>query len=257
MTSLGTLPDPPSEDAGYAAEWPVRIADADRHGGLRLDGIARYLQDIAWEDLHAGGFAGTDPTWIVRRTVIDVIRPIRWPARVSLRRWCSGLSTRWANMRVRIVSDAGGLVETEAFWIKVDETTGATARISDSGFAHLATTTEQHRLRWTPLLDETPPPRSQRDLPFALREADIDLNGHVNNTVYWQAVEQFLPDHTELLVGPYRAVLEYRGPVTAEQALRIRTEDRRTGLHLWFLTGENVSATGLVTPLYHPPTPIE
>ncbi|WP_432421533.1 ATP-binding cassette domain-containing protein, partial [Nocardia brasiliensis] len=47
-----------------------------------------------------------------RRTVIDVIRPILWPEEVQLLRWCSAMSTRWANMRVRVTSGNGGLIET-------------------------------------------------------------------------------------------------------------------------------------------------
>ncbi|NQE91208.1 hypothetical protein HPY32_30180 [Nocardia terpenica] len=230
---------------GYETNWPVRSGDVDRHGRLRLDAIARYLQDIAWEDLKASRFVDSDPTWIVRRTVIDVVRPIRWPDHLSLRRWCSGVSTRWANMRVRITSDAGGLVETEAFWINVDEGTGTAARISDAGFLHLAASTDQHRLRWTPMLHGVPPPRSDTDLVYQIREVDIDLLMHMNNAAYWQAVEQFLPNHSGFRTGPYRAVIEYNAPITADQSLLIRSEVSQIGLNLWFLT-ERINATALV-----------
>ncbi|MFJ4654198.1 acyl-[acyl-carrier-protein] thioesterase [Nocardia sp. NPDC088792] len=255
MTSTHALPPPPFEDAGYATGWPVRAGDVDRNGRLRLDAIARYLQDIAWEDLNAGGFADSDPTWIVRRTVLDVIRPIRWPDRVTLRRWCSGVSSRWANMRVRITSDAGGLVETEAFWINVDENTGTTARISDAGFAHLAATTDHHRLRWTPMVGEKPPEHSDHDLPYPIRAVDIDLLQHMNNAAYWQAVEQVLPGFAEVITGPHRAIFEYNAPITAEQTLRIRPELRPTGLHLWLLAGESISAAVRISSIPHPADP--
>ncbi|MFI7003602.1 acyl-[acyl-carrier-protein] thioesterase [Nocardia sp. NPDC050175] len=248
---VGMLPDPPSENAGYATRWPVRAGDVDRNGRLRLDGIARYLQDIAWEDLNASGFVDSDPAWIVRRTVIDVIEPIRWPDHVSLRRWCSGVSTRWANMRVRLTSDAGGLVETEAFWINVDEKAGTTARISEAGFEHLSASTDEHRLRWAPMLDRMPAAPSARDLAYQIREADIDLLLHMNNAMYWQAVEQFLPGRAELLVEPYRAIIEYNAPITADQSLHIRSEDRPTGLHLWFVTGEKCNAAVHLGPIQH------
>ncbi|MFI1918077.1 acyl-[acyl-carrier-protein] thioesterase [Nocardia sp. NPDC020380] len=255
MTStIGTLPDPPSQDAGYTNHWPVRAGDVDRHGRLRLDGIARYLQDIAWEDLNTSGFVTSDPTWIVRRTVIDVIRPIEWPDRVTLHRWCSGVSTRWANMRVRITSAAGGLVETEAFWINVDEKSGTTARISDAGFTHLAATTAEHRLRWSRMIGDTPPTDPAYDLPYPLREVDIDLFQHMNNAAYWQAVEQLLPGHTELLTEPYRAVIEYNSPITADRDLRIRSDIDPAGLLLWFLTGESISAAVRIGPIDHPDT---
>ncbi|MFI6040415.1 acyl-[acyl-carrier-protein] thioesterase [Nocardia sp. NPDC051321] len=250
--AVSTLPDPPDKAAGYTTRWPVRAADVDRHGRLRLDGIARYLQDIAWEDLNASGFVDSDPAWIVRRTVIEVIKPVRWPDHVTLRRWCSGVSTRWANMRVRITSDAGGLIETEAFWINVDEKAGTTARISDSGFAHLAATTDQLRLRWAPMLDATPPQRSAGDLTYPIREVDIDLLMHMNNAAYWQAVEQFLPAHSGLLAQPYRAIIEYNAPITGDQSLHIRSGDRGTGLELWFVTAEKCHAAAQISAIQHP-----
>ncbi|WP_438823415.1 acyl-ACP thioesterase domain-containing protein, partial [Nocardia farcinica] len=98
----------PQEGMGFASAWPVRAGDVDPYNRLRFDGIARYLQDIAWEQLQQTLLERTDPNWIVRRTVIDVVRPIMWPDQVRLERWCSAMSTRWTNMRVRITSDNGG-----------------------------------------------------------------------------------------------------------------------------------------------------
>ncbi|MET3860845.1 acyl-ACP thioesterase [Dietzia sp. 2505] len=163
---LQPLPPPPSAESGYSTSRTVRTGEVDPLRRLRLDSIARYLQDVAGDDLEATGHARTDPYWIVRRTVIDVIEPISWPATVHLQRWCSGLSTRWANMRVRLTAEhragpdddgprPGGLVETEAFWINVNSH-GVPARISDEGFATLSATTETHRLRWAAMT--TPPP---------------------------------------------------------------------------------------------------
>src|SRR3546814_12448042 len=76
----------------------------------------------------------TDPTWIVRRTVIDVIRPVVWPDHVHLERWCSSMSTRWTNMRTRITSERGGLIETEGFWINLSESSRAEERRVGKGW---------------------------------------------------------------------------------------------------------------------------
>ena len=103
------LVDLPTNGAVFETSRPVRTGDIDVSGTVRLDGVARYLQDIGFDDLDASGAAAAHPVWVVRRTVIDVIRPVSWPARVRMRRWCSGLSSRWCTMRVRIESDGGGL----------------------------------------------------------------------------------------------------------------------------------------------------
>ncbi|MBD0321932.1 MAG: hypothetical protein ICV72_00910 [Aldersonia sp.] len=255
---LAPLPDP---DLGFTSSWPVRAGDIDPDNRLRLDGVARYLQDIAWENLHATLFEKTDPIWIVRRTVIDVIRPVVWPDVVYLRRWCSALSTRWTNMRVQILSEAGGLIETEGFWINISESTGMPTRISDDGLAYLQSMTDEHRLRWRPWLAESAPPESGSDLHFPLRATDIDQFNHVNNAAYWQAVEQYLVDYPSLIAEPYRAVIEYNAPTFAGEDVMVRgrfdpgTAETRDGapaqptLKLWFVVGETVRTAVRISPL--------
>ena len=255
------LPPPPSAGSGYSTSRTVRTGEVDPLRRLRLDSIARYLQDVAGDDLEATGHARTDPYWIVRRTVIDVIEPISWPATVHLQRWCSGLSTRWANMRVRLTAEhrdgpdddgprPDGLVETEAFWINVNAH-GVPARISDEGFATLSATTETHRLRWaamtTPPPAGSPGPDQPEDRPHILRSTDFDLLQHVNNAAYLDAVEDELVDHQDLLRQRHRVVIEYSHPVVPGSSMTIRR--RRSGhrLQMWMTVDDRVAATVTVT----------
>lgn len=63
----------------------VRTGDVDRDERLRLDGVARFLQDIAFD--HIAQMPGdVNPVWVVRRSVIDVLRPIRWHSELHLQR---------------------------------------------------------------------------------------------------------------------------------------------------------------------------
>ncbi|AXK87636.1 acyl-[acyl-carrier-protein] thioesterase [Nocardia farcinica] len=245
----------PEEGMGFVSAWPVRAGDVDPYNRLRFDAVARYLQDIAWEELHQTFLHRSDPNWIVRRTVVDVIRPVLWPDDVRLLRWCSSMSTRWTNMRVRITSGNGGLIETEGFWINISESTGMPARISDEGLSYLAKTTDEHRLRWRPYLTDATPPESDTDLPFPVRATDIDQYNHVNNACYWQAVEQFLVEYPKLVAGPHRAVIEYVAPVLARQHISVRSRYEpgdRTGrpqLRLWFVVGGTTTTVVRIMPL--------
>jgi acyl-ACP thioesterase len=194
--------------------------------------------------------------WIIRRTVIDVLRPINWPDRILLQRWCSATSTRWANMRVRISSASGGLVETEGFWINIGETTNVPTRISDEMLAQLNSQTPEHRLRWRSWLTDPVPPQSDTDLSFPVRATDIDQYNHVNNAAYWQAAEQYLVDYPKLIAAPHRAVIEYNSPVLAREHITVRSRydagDHNGGrplLRLWFLVGDNVTTVVRVMPL--------
>ncbi|MBJ8347964.1 acyl-[acyl-carrier-protein] thioesterase [Antrihabitans sp. YC2-6] len=249
------LATPPAGGLGFESSWPVRAGDVDPDNRLRFDGVARYLQDIAWENLQATFFTETDPIWIVRRTVIDVIRPIIWPDEVHLRRWCSALSTRWTNMRVSINSDNGALIESEGFWINISETTGMPTRISDKGLEYLGMMTAEHRLRWRPWLAEPAPPESEADMPFHLRATDIDQFNHLNNAAYWQAVEHRLVDFPKLIARPHRAVIEYIAPVFARERVMVRSrydDGSATDspvLKLWFVVDGSVRTAARISAL--------
>src|SRR5690625_3939520 len=120
------VPDPHPDV--FDRQWPLRVADIDRTGRLRFDAAARHIQDIGSDQLREMGHEETHPLWIVRRTMIDLVRPIEFQDMLRVRRWCSGTSNRWCEMRVRIDGRRGGLMESEAFWININRETQGPAR---------------------------------------------------------------------------------------------------------------------------------
>src|ERR1700755_3658338 len=78
----------------FDLEWPLRVADIDREGAAPFDAAARHIVDIGQDQLREMGFEETHPLWIVRRTMIDLIRPIEFGDMLRMRRGCSGTSNR-------------------------------------------------------------------------------------------------------------------------------------------------------------------
>ncbi|MCQ4121266.1 acyl-[acyl-carrier-protein] thioesterase [Rhodococcus tibetensis] len=251
---LAVLPD---RGRVFETSWPVRTGDIDAAKRLRLDGIARYLQDAGLDNLEAVDAADSHPLWIVRRTVIDIVRPAVWPERVHLRRWCSGLSTRWTNMRVQIEGEKGALIETEGFWIHISAETGMPTRIEDGFIDALGESANETRLKWKRWLVENAPSADEEgveETAFTLRRTDIDPFDHVNNAVYWQAVEELLADHEHpgggrLVDNPHRAVLEYLAPIVSTDKILLRARRDDTSLTVWFLVDDTLRAVAKVGPL--------
>ncbi|MFW0788027.1 acyl-[acyl-carrier-protein] thioesterase [Gordonia sp. CPCC 205333] len=248
-TPLPDIPEPTelSVERGYGpyrASWPVRLADTDQHRRLRLDAVARYIQDIGYE--HLGHTPGGDvhQGWVVRRNVIDVIAPIEFGADVVLQRWCAATSNRWCNMRVRIEGSDGGLIETEAFLIHFDVESGLPSRMSDAFLEPMLATTTEHRLRWKPALAKTAADEVEvRDYP--LRTIDLDWLGHVNNAAYLGAVEELMGEQ----VVPYRTIVEYAKPLVLADHLTLASTASEGGLDAWFVVGDDVRASARVEPL--------
>jgi acyl-ACP thioesterase len=218
------MPVPDGHPDVFDREWPLRVADIDREGRLRFDAAARHIQDIGQDQLREMGFEETHPLWIVRRTMVDLIRPVEFGDTLRMRRWCSGTSNRWCEMRVRIDGRKGGLMESEAFWININRDTEMPSRIADDFLEGLRKTTDIDRLRWKAYL-----PACGGDLrtgaaeihEFPVRVTDIDLFDHMNNSVYWSVIEDYLASCPELLEAPLRVTIEHDAPVALGDKLEI------------------------------------
>ncbi|MDT5339606.1 MAG: hypothetical protein QOD90_5111, partial [Mycobacterium sp.] len=231
----------------YRTGWRLLTSDIDSDLRLRLDGVARNIQEVGAEHLADAGYADVHPHWIVQRTVIDVLEPLELPSDITFRRWCSGISNRWCSMRVRLDGSDGGLIETEGFWINMNKDTATPSLISESMFDRFATTTDDTRLKWRPWLPG--PASSDVVTPFALRHTDIDLFRHVNNTVYWHGVHEVLAQYSELVSSTYRAVVEYRKPIQLGESVDIHSAVRDGDVRLWFVVAGEVRAAGLLHDL--------
>jgi acyl-ACP thioesterase len=211
----------------YSARRRVRLSDMDARGRLRLDAVARFLQDVAIDDVSETGWGMPEHLWFVRRIRIEVLRPFLDDREVELTTWCSGVAAIAAGRRWSVAGDAGGRIEVDSVWIHLDGR-ARPARIEDFGvYAEAA-----GRRRVSTKLELPDPPAQDERTPWALRATDVDLHGHVNNAVYWEAVEELFPVLGVDPRQPLRAELEYRQPVDRDEeiGLVVFVDDGRGGV---------------------------
>lgn len=220
--------------------------NADRR--IKFDGIARHLQNAGQDHLAASGHEQTHPHWIARRTVIELQRSGGWPERLSLHRWCSRMGSRWCNIRIDLDGDAGTSVKTEAFWINFNVDTGTPSRLGDDFTDKFGSTAEPGPLRWKPWLDTSPDPAATA-VPFLLRAVDVDFVQHVNNAVYWSALEEALSQYPDLEGKlPVRAVIEHNTQLTLADSPRLLAYRDGDRLLVWIMVGDrNVASMAVET----------
>ena len=206
----------PARGRTYAARRRIRLSDVDRDGRLRLDAVARFLQDVAIDDVQETGWGTPEHLWFVRRIRVDIVRAFLEDAEVELTTWCSGVATLAAGRRWSLRGDAGGAIEVDSVWIHLDAG-GTPARID--GFGVYAEAAGGRRV--STKLELPDPPADAPRTPWALRATDIDRHGHVNNAIYWQAVEELLPALGVDPHKPLRAELDYRQPVDLGERLEL------------------------------------
>ncbi len=222
----------------------VRLGDVSPKGRLRLDGIARILQDVATDDA-LDGAPGEDASWVVRRTTIAVDHWPRYREDLTVTTWCSGYGRRWALRRTRLAGAEGGAVDTEALWIHIDPDTGRPTPLSavfHEGWAPGVTVTDVSARRRQP----DPPPAAAAQ-PWPVRFTDFDGLAHVNNAAYWVPVEEDLAARD--LTPPFAAEIEYRDGVTRGEGVEVLTTDGDGGSRrLWWRVGSQIRAAAHAGP---------
>jgi len=217
----------------FSATRPVRLSDVSPKGRLRLDAVARHLQDIAADDGHEALGAEADP-WVVRRTTISVERfPILREV-LELTTWASGAGGRWAERRTSIVGDRGGRIEATALWVYVDLDSGRPKKLTDAFWAHYGESVGERRIHAR--LTHHDPPADADTEAWTPRFTDFDVLGHVNNAVYWAIVEEFFD-----LSAPTAVEVEYRGGIDRGQTVEVVVAPDA----LWMTADGAVAATAL------------
>jgi acyl-ACP thioesterase len=186
----------------------VRLGDADRRGELRLDAIARYLQDVANDDAVDAGLANSSG-WVVRRTMVRIDDPAVLGERLTLTTFCAGTGRSWAERRTSVTGDRGARIEAVSLWVQVDTGTGRPARLGDD-FARIYGEAAGGRTVSARLGLGAPPARASTR-PWPVRRVDLDVFGHVNNAVPWAVLEEAMDESPRHGV----AEIEYPGPVDA------------------------------------------
>ena len=233
----------PSRGRTFAARRRIRLSDMDVRGRLRLDGVARYLQDIATDDVEETGWGAPQHLWVIRSIRVDVVVPFLEDREVELVTWCSGMAAVAAGRRWSLAGDRGGRVEVDSVWIHLDRD-GRPARLVDFGVYAEATGGRGVTTRLS-----LPAPAAQASRhPWPQRAVDADVLGHVNNAVHWQAVEQRLADAGRDLARPLRVLLDYRHPIDVDEEIELAEQADPGGLRLAFVAGDVVKAVARVEP---------
>lgn len=229
------LVPPSGVGRAFVSNAVVRLGDASPGGRMRLDSLARVLQDVSDDDARDAGFG--DLTWVVRRTVIRVERSPVYLERMALTTWCAGVGAAWAERRIRVEGESGALVEAATLWVHVDHSTLRPARVPAAFIDVYGPAADGRRVTSRNLLDG--PPSEGSSARWPLRVSDFDVLSHVNNAAYWEPVEEALSVRRDLR-APMTAILEHGEAIERGATVEVVTTategaaDR--GLDLW-LTG--------------------
>jgi acyl-ACP thioesterase len=232
---LSELVPRPDRGRSFEREVVPGLADATVSGRVRLDAIARWLQDIAYADVVDAGLAGRG-AWVVRRARLRVEAFPRFGEPVAVRTFCSAAG-RVAAERRTTVSGGESSVEAVAIWIHVDTETLRPLRLGEDFRAAYGASAGGRKAHFR--LRHPEPPEAATRSAWHFRASDMDVAGHVNNAAYWEPVEQMLWEVEEPRGADME--IEYREPAQPGE-----TAILRAGPGMWIAGREGALHASIV-----------
>jgi acyl-ACP thioesterase len=240
----------PSEGRVFGIHRRPQLADCAPSGRIRLDALARWMQDIAYADVEDVGLERV-AIWVLRRSRIRVSRFPSFGEHCEVRTFCSGIGRMWAERRTTVTlaevePDADGaarepLVEAVALWVHLDPDRRLPSPVTDAERdvygAGVGGRKVLARLR------HPRPEHVEAESHWHFRHTDADIADHVNNAAYWEPLEdELLRSRHELT--QIDAELEFRTPAQPG-TVRILT----SGTRRWITgpDGDEVYASTVVT----------
>lgn len=223
----------PERGRVFAIERRPGLGDCAPSGRVRLDAIARWLQDVAYLDIEDAGVADV-AVWVVRRTRITVAPFPRFAEHLQLHTFCTGAGRMWAERRTVIVraGESQPLAQAIALWVHLDPLSGEPTPLTAAEIEVYAESVSDWQL---PVRLRHPRPTGREaSTPWRFRAVDCDLAGHINNVAYWSVLEEELLGGTEPTT--IDAEIEFRSAAQPGE-MTVLAGDGAAGTGMRWITG--------------------
>ncbi len=181
--------------------YNIRAYERGADGGVPLYQIGNYLQDIAGR--HAAGLGWSidalqqdGRSWILSRLKLEIDTPVTGnDKQLTIRTWPCGADRIYAYRAFDLQNEMGTLIgKALSYWILLDIESKRPVPMPGE-IAELANHYPEPPLKPSrPRLQK--PESTAHQVNFQVLPSDLDLNGHVNNSVYIRWLEDVLRKNT-------------------------------------------------------------
>ena len=217
----------------YRKEYKILSSDTDLHQRLRLSRLFTFLQEAAiahTEQLGAGREKTLDRglLWVVTLQHAKIARLPRYDEHILLESLPGEMMHTFFPRYYRITDAHGNeLVNASALWMLMDCDTRTMVFPQQVGV-----TIDGETPPWQSFLPRTPKlPTAGETQAFTVPYSYVDLNGHMNNTRYFDLAEDLMPD-TLRDASVQEILTEYTGEAKLGEEILLTRETQETAFLL-------------------------
>lgn len=178
----------------------IRSEHADVNRNLRPSALFLFLQEIALDHSTVLGL-GTDATlhknllWVVTRYHVEIERMPRYEETVVLETWPGPMRRVLFPRYFRMRTEGGEpLLRASSVWVLIDGVERKMISPKQYGLSEVEGLTEGDELPYNVPAPVIEPMRTET---FTVPYSYLDLNGHMNNTRYFDLCEDLIADERE------------------------------------------------------------
>lgn len=206
----------------YSIGYHILASDVDRSQRLRLSRLFTFLQEAAIAHTEALGMGRVKTLdkgylWVVTIQQAKITRLPLYDEDVTLESLPGKMMHTFYPRYTRLLDKNGAeLVNAAALWMLMDEKSRTMLFPEKTGVE-----IPDGEAKWQTFWPRSPRlPQGEENGAFTVPYSYVDLNGHMNNTRYFDLAEDCMPE--AMRAGTVREVsTEYTGEVTEGQTIRL------------------------------------
>jgi Acyl-ACP thioesterase len=178
----------------------IRSEQVDARRILKTSALLLILQEIALDHSRLLGF-GSDATlhrnllWVVTRYCMDINRLPAYEETVTVETWPGPVRRVLFPRYFRIKDQAGNVImRASSVWVLIDGEKRSMISPAQYGLTPAEGRTEPDEL---PYHEPALPIEAERTVSFTVPYSYLDLNGHMNNTRYFDLCEDMIADEVQ------------------------------------------------------------
>ena len=193
-------------------QFQIRYLDLDFQGKLKPEFLLNYLMDSAAEHATKLGVGVSDLfrlnlTWVLSRWHIHISRYARAGEKITITTWPSTRQGRFSMREFDVLDSGGGTIKATTSWLAVDLKSKRPVKL-DSFLPDFPLRSDRA------LADDFPPlpklEKSDLEQRFPVKKSDLDLNHHVNSTIYIHWALETVPEDVLFKLRPAEIEINYR-----------------------------------------------